>query len=191
MRRVCAIVLALLCVTSVVEAQANNKQARQGFWIAFGLGAGTYNLSCSGCSYDSKTDLSGTFRMGGTVNQKILIGGESMGWYHTENNIDQWAGALSGVVLFYPSATGGLFLKGGLGVSYFTASATGYTSESLTAFELTGGLGYDIRLGRAFSITPYFNGYYGFPASYTDLGSTVGTSVSQSLLQIGLAASWH
>jgi hypothetical protein len=190
-RRLVTLVLALLCAASVLEAQSGNKQVRQGFWIAFGLGAGTFDLSCDGCSYDAKTDLSGTLRMGGTLSQKVLIGGESMGWLHSENNVDQVAGALSGVLLFYPSATGGLYLKGGLGVAYYSASASGFATEDLTAFALSGGVGYDIRLGRNFSLTPYFNGFYGFPASYKSGGAGQGFNVSQSLLQLGLAASFH
>jgi hypothetical protein len=175
----------------MLEAQSSNKQLRQGFWIAIGLGAGTYDLMCSDCSYDAKTDLSGTLRMGGTLSQKVLIGGETMGWTHSENGVDQCAGALSGAVIFYPSATGGFFLKGGLGVAYLTASASGYETETLTAFALSGGVGYDFRLGKTFGLTPYFNGFYGFPASYKVGGVGAGFDVSQSLLQLGLAVAWH
>jgi hypothetical protein len=95
------------------------------------------------------------------------------------------------VLIFYPSATGGFFVKGGLGVSYLTETATGYSSADLTAFALSGGVGYDFRLGKTFGLTPYFNGFYGFPASVKSGGLTSSNKVSQSLLQLGLAVAWH
>jgi len=73
-----------------------------------------------------------------------------------------------GGILYYPSATGGLFLKGGLGVG-----------------------GYDLRLASNFSITPFFNGFYVFPAPLELGGSQTGTDVTQSLLQLGLAVTFH
>ncbi len=60
--------------------------------------------------------------MGGTVSQKVLLGGEMMAWTHYENGLDEWAGALTAVMLYYPSATAGLFLKGGLGVGGYDES---------------------------------------------------------------------
>lgn len=190
MRRLGAVVLTMLCAVPVLEAQSAHQQVRHGFWISAGLGAGIYDLSCDGCSYDVAIDKSGNLRMGGTVSQKVLVGGEMMAWAHYENGVDEWAGGLTAVVLYYPSATGGLFLSGGLGIAGYDASGYGW-ERSVTAFALSGGVGYDLRLASSFSITPFFNGFYGTKASLEFPGTQTGAEVSQSLLQLGLAITFH
>ena len=190
MRRLCALVPALCCAVSVLEAQSGHPQLRQGFWISGGLGVGFYHLGCDSCSFDGATDKSGNLRMGGTVSQKVLLGGEMMGWTHYENGIDEWAGALTAVVLYYPSATGGLFLKGGLGVGGYDESGYGWEGTA-TGFALSGGAGYDLRLASNFSVTPFCNGFYVFKAPLELGASQTGTEVSQSLLQLGVAVTFH
>ena len=58
--------------------------------------------------------------------------------------------------MFYPSAQGGFFLKGGLGLATVELELGALTIEE-EGIGLTLGLGYDARVGRNFALTPYFD----------------------------------
>jgi hypothetical protein len=58
--------------------------------------------------------------------------------------------------MFYPSAQGGFFLKGGLGLSTIEVEFGGFSVEE-SGVGLTLGLGYDARVARGFALTPYFD----------------------------------
>jgi hypothetical protein len=190
MRRLCALFLALSCAVPVLEAQTGHPQVRQGFWISVGFGVGVYELNCDGCSFERAIDKSGNLRMGGSVSQKVLVGGEVMAWSHYADGVDEWGGALTAVMLYYPSSSGGLFLKGGLGVGGYDASGYGW-QQTATGLALSGGLGYDLRLATNFSVTPYLNGFYAFQAPLELSGSPTGTDATQELVQIGFAITFH
>jgi hypothetical protein len=190
MRKLLSLLLVACCGSTLLSAQTSHPQVRQGFWISFGLGAGSYDLACDGCTYDAKTDLAGNFRLGGTVSPNLLVGGETMGWTHSEDGVNQLSSSLMAVVLYYPSAKGGLYLKGGLGIAMYRAS-DGTDDATMTGFGFSGGIGYDIRLAKNFSLTPYVNAMYGTSASYKFNGTDTGVSASQRLFQAGLAVTFH
>ena len=87
---------------------------------------------------------------------------------------------LTAAIRFYPSATGGLFLMGGLGLGTVSASVSGLGSASETGAGALVGLGYDIRVGRNVSLTPYWNG---FAMNSSNDDANVG--------QLGLAITVH
>ena len=60
---------------------------------------------------------------------------------------------------FYPSATGGFFLTGSLGLGTVNAEVSGFGSASETGVGALLGLGYDFRVGRNVSLTPFWNGF--------------------------------
>src|SRR5258708_33453109 len=66
---------------------------------------------------------------------------------------------LTASVYLYPQAKSGLFVTGGLGFSNYHVN----TSPSFdgTGWGFTGGVGYDIRVGRDISLTPVVNYVYG------------------------------
>ncbi len=75
-------------------------------------------------------------------------------------------GSVTGTVTFYPQASGGFFLKGGVGLSYVdTEVSEGSFTASLskTGWGVLAGIGYDLRVGRNFSLTPCVNFFYGQP----------------------------
>lgn len=75
---------------------------------------------------------------------------------------------------FDPSATGGFFLLGGLGVASLDLKLEGLGSGSDTGVAALLGLGYDIRIGRTLSLTPFWNGigmnFDGYDANFGQLG---------------------
>jgi hypothetical protein len=149
-----AIGFLLTALLSIPASAQANPQTRQGFWIAFGLGAGS--LGCDDCGDERETGTNINLRMGGTLSQRLILGGEVNIWTKTEGDVSLSTGHIGPVILFYPSATGGFFLKGGLGLAN-----TSFELGSLTIEEqgmgITLGLGYDARVGRNFALTPYFD----------------------------------
>jgi hypothetical protein len=81
---------------------------------------------------------------------------------------------------FYPSATGGLFLLGGLGVGSTQLEVDGVGTSGETGFGAIFGLGYDIRVGTSVSLTPFLNG---FAVEDSDVHVNVG--------QVGLGLTVH
>ena len=145
--------LSLLALLAVPAAAQGNPQTRQGFWLSFGFGAGS--LGCEDCD-DRTTGVNFNLRMGGTLSQRLLIGGEVNGWTKNENDVTLTVTNVGPVVLFYPSAEGGFFLKGGLGLATIELDFGSLNVED-EGIGLTLGLGYDARVGRNFALTPYFD----------------------------------
>jgi len=160
-------------------AAQGHPQTRQGFWIGFGLGYGKLSFSCSGCS-GSEGALSGYLKLGGTLSSKLLIGGETDGWTKTESGTRVTAANASAVLYFYPSPTGGFFLRGGLGWASLSASSGGTTGSQSGAGAVFG-VGYDIRVGTNMSVVPVANFNWG----------NLGSGVKQNVFQIALGLTWH
>src|SRR4051794_28351937 len=158
-------------------ASAQNAQARQGFWFSGGLGYGS--LGCDGCN-SREGGVSGGLSLGGTISPRFLIGVGTSGWTKTEQGARLTVDEVDARVRFYPSTTGGFFLTGGLGYGEVRASAPRFGSATEWGGAAILGMGYDIRVARNTSITPYWNGY-AMKNSNTD--ANVG--------QVGLAITLH
>ena len=168
--------LALLA-TSAGQVDAQQPQARQGFWFSAGLGVGS--LGCADCG-DRVNSLSGNLSIGGTISPRFLLGAGTTGWTKSEDGATLTAGTLDARVRFYPSTAGGFFLTGGLGVGTVSISVAGFGSDSEIGAGALIGLGYDIRVSRNVSVTPYFNGF------------GVNTSnVDANVSQIGIGITTH
>ncbi|HEX9631015.1 MAG TPA: hypothetical protein VGA02_01025 [Gemmatimonadales bacterium] len=153
--------------------EAVNRHERKGFFIGFGFGYG--GLSAEGAD-GTEGGVSGMLRIGGTLSQKLLIGVETNGWTKSEGGATLSFGTLTGAVQFYPAANAGFFLSGGAGLA--TITLTGFDPEYGLGVLL--GLGYDARVGRNFSITPFLNGF---------ASSIEGTTVSVG--QLGVGVTFH
>lgn len=173
----CTAVLALV----PSHGTAQNPQTRDGFFIGFGLGPGSFG--CEDCG-DRETGIAAHLELGGTVSPSLLIGAESAAWTkEVEDGVRITHANLSAIAQFYPSAEAGLFLKGGVGFSRLEVEASsGGVSASVSdeGLGLTAGLGYDIRVGSNFSLSPYL----GFA-----WGDFEGGSANHG--QLGLGVTWH
>src|SRR2546423_2475203 len=68
-------VVGLLGVTASA-ARAQYPQRREGFWIGFGLGYGSANVTCGTCGSGSRTEgVTAFLKLGGTPSRNLLIGG--------------------------------------------------------------------------------------------------------------------
>lgn len=125
-------------------------QTREGFWFNAGLGWGS--VSCLECNYRVNGG-SGNLSLGGTINPKWLFGVGTTGFTRSVDGETLTAGSLDARFRFYPSRQNGFFLTfgGGLGHQEFDGE-TAYGGAAVF------GVGYDVRVGRNVSLTPYYNG---------------------------------
>lgn len=172
-----AVGIALALVALATNVSAQHAQTRQGFWFNVGLGAGS--LGCDDCG--SRTNgISGQLSLGGTISPRLLLGAGTNGWTKEEDGVTLTMGSLAALVRFYPSATGGFYLTGGLGIATLDLGLAGYGSASDTGVSAILGIGYDIRVGQNVSLTPFWNGIGG---SFDGYGANFG--------QIGLGMTIH
>jgi len=170
-------VCALGTVAVAGVAQAQNAQARQGFWFSGGLGYGS--LGCDGCG-SREGGLSGGLSLGATISPRFLLGVGTSGWTKEDQGARLTVDEIDARVRFYPSTNGGFFITGGIGYGEVRASISGFGSATESGGAAILGMGYDVRVARNMSITPYWNGY-AMKNSNTD--ANVG--------QIGLAVTLH
>jgi hypothetical protein len=159
------------------EPAPKEERSRQGFW--FNVGAGFGSLGCEDCS-GRDGSYSGGLALGGAVSQKVVLGVGTNGWYKSDNGVTVSAGTLTALIRFYPSSTGGFFLLGGIGAGTVHLDAGIFGSATETGGGALVGLGYDIRVGKNISLTPYWNG---FAAKTSNFDANVG--------QIGLGLTIH
>jgi hypothetical protein len=159
------------------QQKARGKHVRRGFWFNAGLGYGS--LGCRDCG-DRRESLSGALALGGSPSQKVILGAGTNWWTDSENGATLTVSTLTAVIRFYPSATGGFFLLGGLGVGTLHTELSGFGSDTETGFGVALGLGWDIRVGRNISLTPFWNG---FSVEMDDMDTNVG--------QLGLGLTVH
>jgi hypothetical protein len=150
-------VSSILCAAALLVSGAAptvaqaNPQTRDGFWIGFGVGSGS--LGCDDCG-SRESAGSGYLKMGGTINQQLLIGGQIDGWSKSTNGATLTFANVAAVVYFYPWVDGGLYLMGGVGGSSIKVDV-GQFSNQTNGTGYTVGLGYDWRVAKSFALTPY------------------------------------
>ena len=182
--------IAVLAVMGAGWAAAQRPQTRQGFWIAFGLGYGSADLTCDGCAFDREGGGSAHIRLGGTLNQRLLLGGDVSGWTKVIDGVTYTAGNVAFIAQYYPSATGGLFLKGGAGFSTIQFIDGGQQARG-DSYGLSAGVGYDIRVGRNISITPLADLLLGGSRDIRYQGATVIPGLSFNAINLGLGVTFH
>ncbi|MBL0938020.1 MAG: outer membrane beta-barrel protein [Gemmatimonadaceae bacterium] len=162
-----------------LEAQSasDNKQLRQGFWISVGAGAGS--LGCDNCGDDRENGGAAQIALGGTLSQHFQLGASINAWSKETQGITTTFGTLTLLGKLYPSARLGFYLSGGLGVGRLEFSGTGMSISDKGRAGILG-VGYDIRVAKNFSITPFLNG-----ATASIEGN--GTNITQ----LGISLTWH
>jgi hypothetical protein len=183
---ICALLIAALATT----ANAQKAQTRDGFWISLGMGAGSLGFGGDATNDSRQTALSGYLRAGATISPQFLLGVETNGWTHSESDVTTTAGMFSAVGYYYPMAAKGLYVKGGLGVMMVKDNAP-IDQGKATGFGGQVGLGYDVRVGRNFSLTPYMNYLMSTGAELKLDGSATGADINPNIWQVGMGVTWH
>jgi hypothetical protein len=185
----------IVLLASSAPAWAGHPQERRGFWIGFGGGYGSAGVGCDDCdSSEREGSFTGFFKLGGTLNERVLLGVEGNGWIKEEEGATLTLGALTGTVTFYPVASSGFFLKGGVGLSYIdTEFNEGSFSAGLskTGWGLLAGIGYDLRVGRNVSLTPCVNYHYGQPGDIDFEGDVAIGGWSQNVVSFEIGLTFH
>jgi hypothetical protein len=188
------IVAALVLVSSQL-AWADHPQVREGFWIGFGGGYGSAKGRCDGCDGGGREgSFTGFVKLGGTLNKHVLLGVETNAWIKSQDQVTLTLGNVAGTVTFYPQATAGFFLKGGVGVSYLSTDVqegSVTTSVNKAGWGVLAGLGYDVRVGRNISITPCVNYFYGQPGDVVVQGETALAGWKQDVIDFGIGITFH
>lgn len=151
-----SVTVLLLAGLAALPLAGQHPQTRSGIWFNAGMGYGS--LGCDDCG-SREGSWSGGLALGGTLSQKVLLGVGTNGWTKSEDGATLTVGTLTALIRFYPSRTGGFFLLGGLGLGTVHVSLDGFGSDSETGAGAVVGLGYDFRIGRNVSFTPFWNGF--------------------------------
>ena len=174
------------------ELFAQRPQAREGFNIGFGFGGGSAGIDCSGCETRRQSGTVFYLNVGGTINQHLTLGGELNGFGYSSDNEDDTIGSLMMVAHFYPAPAMGFFLAGGAGLTSLSLdNHVDQVNVTSTGGGVQIGAGYDIRLGRNFSLTPYASFVQGFAAKARVNDVSTSETVKPNYAQIGLGFTWH
>lgn len=198
MRRSVKVVLGvlLLSLAAAHVALAQKKSdgtpvRRQGLWFGLGLAAGSVGFECNGCPSDRTSGGSGYIRLGGTLGAHWLLGAEINGWAKSESGLDMALANVALVASWYPSRTGGFFLKLGLGGLAYQEDDGSDKTETAGGSAIVG-IGYDIPIGRTVSLTPFLNSIASSSSTVKYAGTEIpGVEINPNLVQFGLALSFH
>jgi hypothetical protein len=185
-----SIVTIVALLSAAGPSSASGQIEREGQWLAFGLGPGFDQISCGVCQGNPKPGIAGFVRFGGTVSDRLLLGGEFDGWTRGDDGIRQYLGSLSAIALLYAGPAARFHVKGGLGAVGFRASEEGDALTSLS-LGLTGGVGYDFPIRENLSLTPFASLTLAPFASLKFNGDLAQSGATLSLLQGGLSLTWH
>jgi hypothetical protein len=187
--------MASLASSSVASA-ASHPQERHGFWIGLGGGVGSAKATCDDCgSSNRETGVAGYLKLGGTINEGVLLGVESNIWSKTQEGVTVNFYNAAATLTFYPQPTSGFFVKGGVGLSFLdTQIRDGTTTVTVDLGDGLGvilGAGYDVRVGKNISITPAVNFWYGKPGDVTFGGETIFRNWRQNVVDFTVGVTFH
>jgi hypothetical protein len=193
MRQLARVLLASLAFAATLHAQGH-PQTRKGFTISFGLGGGSASFSCDVCTSDRETAGATYLRIGGAVRPDVIIAGQVDAWTKKQNAATLTAGTVDFIVQWYPAVTGGFFVSGGVGIGSITTTTetfAGTLSNSKSGLGYNAGLGYDIRVKRNFSITPFATYFATSTGSSGSLYGGGGNKMSARVFSFGVGFTWH
>jgi hypothetical protein len=168
---------------------AQRREPSPGFWFAIGLGTGWARVTCAICRGDRPAGFSFYARLGGGVSRGLRVGGEAAAWRYSANGVVQHLTALSAGAYWYPVRRTRLYLKGGLGwVSHRAEDGTDVITSS--GFGPQMGIGYELPVGRALYLAPYFNAVFGVIGGAVKFNAAQVTGAPRiTLIQFGAALS--
>lgn len=152
-------ILWLLGTAPAVPAQGFGPAAesRRGFWVSGGAGQGFTTLRCAICADERESGgLAGHLRAGGTMSERLLVGGDVSYWRRKDEGILEQARGVAATGYWYPDPRHGYFVKFGLGYTWYRAAEEdiALTARLLSAVS---GAGYEMRVNPRMSLVPFVN----------------------------------
>ena len=174
------------------ETFAQRPQTREGFNLSFGFGGGSASIDCRGCRTSRQSGTVLYLNVGRTINRHLTLGGEVNAFARNSQNEDDRIGSLMAVAHFYPAPAMGFFLIGGGGMTSMSLdNRVDLVKVTSTGLGAEIGAGYDVRLGRNFSLTPYAAFVQGFTGIAKLNGVSNYEKVTPNYVQFGLGFTWH
>ena len=136
--------------------EPDSLRARHGMWFYGGLGYGSLGTSGGDGRLNGG---SGGLSFGGTINDRLLLGVGTSGYYKSEDGVSLTASTLDARLRFYPVRTAGFFITGGIGLGTISVGTVYFGTETETGLATMFGLGWDIPIGANVSLTPFWNGF--------------------------------
>ena len=191
------IMASVFCLTAPIGAQAPASSGHSGFHAAIGAGYGSMAFTCNVCSDTRESSTALMLRVGGAVRPDLVLSAEVTGWTNGLSLGTESVTWIDLVAQYYPVPTGGFFLKGGLGVAAISSNTVpngaGFLKFDTKSVGGVIGIGFDVRLSKGFSLTPFLDLLYAAPAHGDPKvnGGQSGTTLGANMLHLGLAASWR
>jgi len=190
--------VSLALLPASLTAQQENRNVRQGFWAQFGLGAGSAGASCSegiDCGFNNdagrETGPTATIKLGGTIKPTFLLGGGVTAYAKKIGDADVVYGATSLLFEFYPSPTGAFYFQGGPGYMIYEEDYGALGKAESSGFNVMFGVGFDIRVGRMLSLSPYGNYLLALSGDATWEGSDLGFAFRPNMFEFGVGLTIH
>lgn len=170
----------------VVLAAPARAQEPSGFWASAGVGTGMHQLSCDVCRGDRNGGWAARLALGGTLSAHLRLGGEVQGWTDGSDGIRSTFVAVAPTLYWYSSpARTRYFVMAGVGMTRFRASDS-TDALSASSVGVMVGLGYEVRIGRAYALTPFAGFSNSFFANLRD-DQTLLADVRLTLFHVGLS----
>jgi hypothetical protein len=186
---------------------ATQSAPRQGFNVGFGYSAMTADYTCSGCTlpggssdhWEGASGAGGYLRMGGSVSQRLLLGGEigvggagEVGYAH----VGERSSAMSHLLFtgqYYVAGIEGLHVSGGIGPAHFSLVTNHVGSHQGGGLMLRVGAGYDWHLMGRFAVTPHVllsRASVGEIRTYGSVGPASDIGI-KGMAQLGIGLNWY
>lgn len=162
--------LALGAVALPAAAQditpATDGPPRQGFYIGLGLAGASVSADCNACADADAAGMFGShLKLGGTLSRSVRLGADLFGVTTNDGlfadlagatgDVTETAGHLMLAVTVYPTSTGNFWFQAGLGSVVYLADVKDDQQYTGRGFGGMLGVGWDLRVGKNGSITPY------------------------------------
>ena len=152
--RITGILVGVSLLLTAASARAESyPQTRTGWFIGLAAGVGNAGFAAD---TERETGAAGSFRFGHALNEQWGLGIESNAWTKNVDDVTFTFNVAGPAVYFYPGS-GGLVLRGGVGMGGVRASADAGSvtvSQTESGLGFTAGAAYDFRINRTFSIGP-------------------------------------
>jgi hypothetical protein len=199
-RALAATALCSIAAGTPASAQDGDVQiGHAGFHASIGVGMGQSTTHCLSCSVSART--SGptlTMRFGGALAPNVVLSAEYTAQAQTSDLTTAVALWTSLVVQWYPRARQGFFVNAGGGFALHNedippTEATSDVQITVVEWGYQFGAGYDIRMSRGSSITPFADVLIarGTPATVSANGAVTAEKVGAYMVHAGVAVSWR